>query len=172
MSGVVHAPDGTPAPAGVWRLQASEPPFSTEPWATEENGRFVIPLPRGRFWLCAVGAHEWAESETLEFDGSEGRSLDDIVLRLRRPARVTGQALDEVGTPVVGHLVLCVSGTMVANDTEPMANTDAEGRFTLDHCDPGPCSIAGRRFQLVEGETTEVLVRLSADESRIARQRR
>jgi hypothetical protein len=108
VAGVVIDPEGRPVEGVVnWPLSFEH---GDEGFQTDEQGRFEVFLPDRRSVLVAYGSGH-SESAPLVLDGASRRSVEDVVLRLRRPARVVGRLKDEAGLPMAGVIVYCRSGT-------------------------------------------------------------
>lgn len=171
VAGVVVDPDGRPVEAVLsWPLGRWD--YLRLP--TDDQGRFEVLLPDHREVLVAYGSG-YSESAPLSIDGDAGTSVEDVVLRLRRPARIAGRLVDEAGIPMAGVVVSCGTGTSVNGCSMGIwATTDSDGRFVFEALTPGPAGLytcrTSRHVELAESETNEVLVSLTAEEAHDARE--
>ncbi|HEX6883095.1 MAG TPA: carboxypeptidase-like regulatory domain-containing protein [Planctomycetota bacterium] len=157
--------EGRPIQAGVWRYPMDW--YALTITGTDPDGGFSVLIPAEECRLVATHA-DWSESEPVLVPAGTKR-LRDVTLRLRRPARVSGRALDPEGAPLVGAVVTVSSGFLIANDGEPRARSDEQGRFEIPVCDVGRASVWASdreralggmlRLDLEEGDVVEVELR-------------
>ena len=102
----------------------------------EQDGRFELDALSGTCFLRAT-APGFGPSETLTLSVGEEEVIDDVVLRLSKPCRLRGRVLDVDGKPIAGASVRTEDGFLGAS-----AESDADGRFTLEDLGPGPLRVA------------------------------
>ena len=155
ITGRVEAPEGEPA-AGVELLAFSRTDkvgrnhFEYGSFArakTDAQGRFRLPITtpgRGVYWVLpknyAPELHPWSP---------KGKRGDLGTITLKKGAAVTGRVLDVQGKPLAGVSIEvrrergngpefeALGQMAVADSIRRTAETDAEGRFTLDPLPPG-----------------------------------
>ena len=154
ITGRVETPEGTPA-SGVDLLAYSRTDkvvkghFEYGSFAkakTDAEGRFRLPITtpgQGVFWILP---DKFAPEMRVLADGKRG---DLGTITLTKGVAVTGVALDVDGKPLAGLLIEAdrergsgpefeaLGRLIVADAIDRTAETDAEGRFTLDPLPPG-----------------------------------
>jgi len=150
VSGVVLDPSGQPV--GGASVHVSEDSqeavfagFGGGDVESGADGRFTLEHVNSGSYLHATHA-DWAASESLALELVPGESRDDVELRLRLGARITGQVFDEHGKPQAGQHVNCAGGAMAAMafgfGAERSTTSDASGRFVFEHVTPGKVSVS------------------------------
>jgi len=142
VAGRVLRPDGTPAEgaevsgskSSLERMSQAFHAVEDEDTRSDARGAFRVGgLRAGRLSLVAR-ADGYAESEPLEVELEAGAPAEDLVLRLRAAAVVTGEVYGEDGRLAVGDAVIAqVPGSQDMVQT----STDSEGRFRFDDMVPG-----------------------------------
>jgi hypothetical protein len=149
--GAVLDPDGEPvagatvAPAlsGTGNSITGDTRFSVE---TGTDGRFTLLLPASNARAYNLIAHDgaysvwrrWANGVLAPIRTRPGQVLDDVTLRLRRPATVRGRLRDALGRPIARREVrACGTDQLDNRYYVPTVETDAEGRFELKFVRPG-----------------------------------
>jgi RNA polymerase sigma factor (sigma-70 family) len=66
----------------------------------------------------------------------EGETLSGLVLRLGPAGSLTGRVVDATGQPVAGAVIHLSAIQMLEMLRDPVATTDAEGKFIIDNCPP------------------------------------
>ncbi len=143
--GRVLDPDGRPvagatvAPAltGSGNSLTGDARFSVE---TDEAGAFTMPLPASGEIAYNLVAHDgkyqqwrtWANGILAPFTSAPGQAMDDVTLRLTRPATVRGRVVDAAGRPVAGREVRASAADKRENRYyDPTTKTGADGTFEL-----------------------------------------
>ena len=146
VSGRVLDPAGAPvAGAAVFPDDRDNPfgmRFGDDDVKTNDEGRFTLEdLPPGALSLVA-NHDDWARSEAVLVEPPPGASVDDVVLRLRVGGRITGEVFDDEGEPIENQNVVCGGMMFGMGGVENTTLTDAAGRFSFDHVDPGKVTVA------------------------------
>jgi RNA polymerase sigma-70 factor (ECF subfamily) len=138
LAGTVLDPAGR-AVAGakvVYALEGLGPTRELEV-TTDSGGRFArFAVPPGPIYLHA-SAGDWAPSEVLGLRVPPAEQRDDLVLTLRRAARLVCDVLDRNGRPDPGREVR-VSGPLFSHNL----TADEHGRFELEALAPGKYSLS------------------------------
>jgi protocatechuate 3,4-dioxygenase beta subunit len=150
LSGIVVDPAGAPIADATVTLEDGDAlpaafRFSMrDPSTTDAEGRFTLEgvAPTACSLLARHG--DWAVSESVVVEPVAGERIDDIVLRLRVGARITGEVFDEEGRPVAGKDVTCGAGMYNMGFGEGGTKTDEAGFFQFDHVDPGKVTVIAR----------------------------
>ncbi len=142
VSGRVLTPDGQPAVGAQVELASNSlqklskvyHSLGEERALTDANGAFDLGgLSAGNVALVAR-AQGWAESQAVEVELLDGLPSEDIVLRLRKGATLTGEAYNARGTPAVGDAIVAqIPGSIDMIQT----STDAHGKFRFEDVYPG-----------------------------------
>ena len=160
--GRVLDPDGTPvagatvAPAltGTGNSITGDTRYSVE---TGKDGRFELILPASNDRDYNLIAHDgkfmvwrrWANGVGDPIRTRPGQVLDDVTLRLNRPAVVRGRVVDALGAPVARREVRATGVDKRDNRYYvPTVETDAKGRFELKFVGPGEQFIQAAPFWL------------------------
>lgn len=155
----------------AWRQTANQPGersfYESNQYAeTGVDGRFEFTgLASGR-WNVSARAPDFAPSQAQSLDVTGQERLDDIVIRLRPGARITGLALDLSGRPKAGARVSCGNtikgGGGVSVNSLRRGDTDALGRFEFSMLPAGDytiqCGTGSTRVEVAEGESVDVLL--------------
>jgi hypothetical protein len=151
ITGRVVDPDGKPvagatvAPAktGSGNSLTGDTRFSYE---TKEDGTFEMKLPASGAVKYNLIAHDgkygewrqWANAIGEPFSTSPGQKIENVELRLKRPATIRGQVLIDGEPAGPGKEVGSADSVRHSNRYyTPTTKTDAEGRFELKFVDPG-----------------------------------
>jgi Carboxypeptidase regulatory-like domain len=147
---VVRQSDGTPIRRAVVRLADSQDPNQGTSIVTGDNGSFLVSnVPTGRYRMSASKqgfvSQEYGESE----DGgsfallavSGGKSVSNLVFKLRATATITGHVRDDNGEPLG---LVTVSAFGIAYDQgkktlipEKQTRTNDLGEYRLFNLKPG-----------------------------------
>ena len=142
VAGTVVDPGGAPVPGAEVRFDSG--PRSGRFWSSstsrtaDDRGHFEFGgLPAEGAALTAR-AEGWAPSEPTPVAGDPGATVQDVTLRLRVGATITGEVYDKEGNPDANAAV-SVSGSGFANPFlgENTTTTDAAGKFRVEHVLPG-----------------------------------
>lgn len=142
VSGRVLDPDGNPVEDAqvaqridIANLQELTLDNGSRPEArSREDGTFDLRgLPIGTLSLVANSPH-FAESEAFTAELASAEHLEDVVLTLRRGARITGEVFDVEGELSEGTTVM--TQTPVGGDQKRTV-TDENGTFEFEHVTPG-----------------------------------
>jgi protocatechuate 3,4-dioxygenase beta subunit len=162
ISGRVLDPDGKPvagatvAPAltGTGNSLPGDTRFSV---ATDAEGRYTVQLPASGDREYNLVAHDgkyqqwrtWANGVSGLLMTEPGMKMDDLDIRLTRPATVRGRVLDRQGKPVARREVRASAVDKLENRYyDPTTTTDADGRFELKFIRPGEQYIQAAPFWL------------------------
>ncbi|MDQ3330161.1 MAG: carboxypeptidase-like regulatory domain-containing protein [Planctomycetota bacterium] len=162
IAGRVLDPDGKPvagvtlAPAktGSGNSLTGDTRFSYE---TNADGRFEMKLPASGDAEYNLIAHDgkygqwrtWANGVGEPFRTSPGERIEDVELRLTRPATVRGRVTDSQGRPKRGIDVRAVSGDERDNRYYvPTTKTGDDGRYELRFVAPGEHHVQVEPFWL------------------------
>lgn len=116
---------------------------------TDEQGRFTLSnVPPGKRVLTAVYVQGFMNTSTKHLEAAAGQTIEDVELRIRRPATVAGRVFDDKGEPLQGAVVQVVVSEYHAGKSRPYLNSSArtneEGEYELKHLVP-----AGRKLRLM-----------------------
>ena len=144
---VVDASDGSPLQGAVVYLgvRSVGPGAPTPRVVTDAKGRFVfrnlVPSDAYGLWAGRIGYFDgWFGAQALDDFGKvislkEGQWFSSAVIKLLKPAAVTGRILDESGEPVVNAFVQALPTVMIAGTVRAaqgsVARTDDLGRYRL-----------------------------------------
>lgn len=141
---------------------APEPPKSN----SEAAGAFELAgLVPARVKLVAR-AKGFAASVPVEVDLASAPIARDVVLTLRAGATLTGEVFDDAGKPAVRWMVQV---TDTASFSQEMAFTESDGRFRVEHLEPGPRQIvampsgAPQAAQANDGASGDAAADLASD---------
>jgi protocatechuate 3,4-dioxygenase beta subunit len=151
VSGRVLDPDGKPvagatvAPAltGTGNSLTGDTRFSV---ATDAEGRYTVQLPASGEREYNLIAHDgkfqqwrtWANGVSVLLTTEPGDKMDNLDIRLTRPATVRGRVVDRQGQPIAHHVVRASPVDKLENRYyDPETTTDADGRFELKFIRPG-----------------------------------
>lgn len=145
--------EGTLAQVGMARRISARPQLSST--NADEGGRFRLELksPDGAI-LCAR-AEGFASSDQFFVEPARSSAGNEITIRLREGATVTGVVYGKDKQPIVGRKVTLSSSGLGAYRT---AVTGEEGRYTVGEMVPGPwrASTFPSNQELIDaGESTE-----------------
>ncbi|HPF14449.1 MAG TPA: carboxypeptidase-like regulatory domain-containing protein, partial [Planctomycetota bacterium] len=161
VDGVVLDPEGQPFEGARVRLEHSGLAVSVQlevgpldPEAVSQaDGSFSLgPLPLAPH---AIRAHatNLCPSETWTLDLTDGRPIDGIVLNLRQGGALSGEVLDDTGSPSPGRMI-----TVVASDSpgdNHTTQTDAKGSFLVEHLEPGDYQVVAMQGMRAIAEALE-----------------
>jgi len=133
---------------------------------TNAFGEFVIPLQEGNVTVQLHGhAEGWLDSRMKSIDVETADVFVDLSLRVG--GRITGEVLDDEGKPLPDEDV-SVGGLELG---EPDVTSDEDGRFVIEHVEPGDYfflvvpkgndeleHMLLANATVVEGETTHVVI--------------
>jgi protocatechuate 3,4-dioxygenase beta subunit len=151
VTGRVLDPDGQPvagatvAPAltGTGNSLTGDTRFSVQ---TDHDGRFTVLLPASGPREYNLVAHDgpygqwrdWANGALPPFRTKPGEAINDVELRLTRPATVKGRVTDASGKPVAGREVRASAADRLENRYyDPTVTTAADGSYELKFIRPG-----------------------------------
>jgi hypothetical protein len=100
---------------------------------SEKDGTFVLTGLRSGKNTLVADSKQSARSEPAVLDLAAGETREGVVLVLRDGGKLTGEVYEN-GKPASGYLVQ--STNMKSFDNEA-ARTDSQGRFALEHVEPG-----------------------------------
>ncbi len=163
--GRVVDPDGNPRGGATVLLGATrsgDQVLSPDRYQARADaaGMFAIRLPASGDDAYRLAAHDgppkvngtWTDGAGPFLQTRPGSVVDDVVLRLTRPATLQGRVLDVQGRPVADEEV------QVMNQTGPFAyevagrtRTGADGTFTITGLTPGPHPVSIEPFGLEPG---------------------
>jgi len=129
--GGAHVTVDSGGPAWQKALSGAPPDPDTE---SEADGSFRLTgLKPGQVALVA-SAQDYARSLPQTLEIAAGTESKDIVLTLRDGGSISGEVYDEQGKPISGMFVQVTE--MAVYDIH-FANTEGEGRFKIEHLQPG-----------------------------------
>ena len=180
IAGVVVDPSGAPVPGASVLLSPEDDPFGRridEMVEAGSDGTFEVRADGAQTMIHAEHV-DWASSEKLALDLSEGASSEPITLQLRVGATITGVVRDEDGAPWAGRMVVAMPGPggalmamrMMGPEPEPVL-TGADGRFVLEHVDPGKVTVTAapsqeeieRRMESAGGESEALMFEIMGE---------
>jgi len=103
------------------------PDRNRPPVATDAEGRFRYPVPRGQALILRARHQGLLDGESGPLVADSGR---DVTITLRAGRSVHGRVLDGQGAPVAGATV------GEGGPDRPTERTDGDGRFTMRGIDP------------------------------------
>ncbi len=170
ISGIVLSPRGAPiAGAKVsldesgpsWRSLASGAPAASQTVSADDGGFELSGLPPGLVFLSAA-AEGYASGKTPALEVEPGARLDDVQLKLREGAVLTGEVFNRENMPVPGALIQLVS---TPDFDVLLSRTDDHGRFRFEHLEAGTWQVvampSGERLQSIasgDGDTASALL--------------
>jgi hypothetical protein len=151
VTGKVLDPNGKPvagatvAPAltGTGNSLTGDTRFSVE---TKADGSFVVALPASGAAEYNLIAHDgkygewrtWANGVLPPIKTTPGQTIDNVTLKLTRPAVVRGKVVDENGRPVADREVKAQAADGLENRYyDPTTTTREDGTFELKYVRPG-----------------------------------
>jgi hypothetical protein len=159
LSGKVLDPEGNPVPrASVHAQGEGDAAGSSGGAETDANGRFQLRALRKGLYRVGAQATYWSfppdrDGTTVPAEvASIQAGKEDLELRLRRPAWIEGEVLDESGQPVTDAWVTATIRERVGVGS---AKTDAKGHFrvmvgeddVVELEAQGPRKVGGPSFQ-------------------------
>lgn len=180
ISGVVQDPDGNPvagatvAPAhtGTGNSLTGDTRYSV---VTNKDGSFLMALPASGDAQYNLEAHDgaygqwrkWANGILPPIQTKPGDELKNIVIRLTKPATVSGHVQDEAGHPLVGRNVRASAADKMENRYyDPTTKTDKDGNFVLKFVRPGKQLIQAEPYFWIDVPEGERAVKLRDGNSR------
>ncbi len=183
ITGKVTDPDGNPvaqatvAPArtGTGNSLTGDTRYSVE---TKDDGTYVMYLPPSGNAEYNLLAHDgkyaqwrkFASGVTEPFRTKPGERLDDVDIRLHRPATVRGRVIAEDGRSLEGLQVRAHAVDKRGNRYyDPTTKTNEDGTFEVSHIRPGEHFIQLEPFWLNAGESPanrSVVVELTEGETK------
>jgi hypothetical protein len=195
IKGRVVDPDGKPvggatvAPAltGTGNSLTGDTRFSVE---TKEDGTFEMLLPASNKAVYNLVAHDgkyqewrhWANGVLDPINTTPGQEINDVTLKLTRPATIRGKVVDAAGKPVAFREVRAHSADKRENRYyDPTTTTKEDGTFELRLIRPGEQFIQAapfwltaeeapkdstKKLKLAEGEIVEKMELVGAPENR------
>jgi hypothetical protein len=151
-----------PALTGSGNSLTGDTRFSVE---TDQKGAFTMRLPASGEIAYNLVAHDgkfqrwrtWANGILPPFRTKPGDLMEDVTIRLTRPAIVRGRVIDAAGQPVTGREVRASAADKQENRYyDPTTKTRADGTFELRFIRPGAQHIQVAPFWLyAESAPTE-----------------
>jgi protocatechuate 3,4-dioxygenase beta subunit len=165
-----------PAHTGTGNSLTGDTRFSVK---TKPDGTFEMLLPASGECDYNLVAHDggyeqwrhWANGVADPFRTKPGQVIDNVELRLNKPAIVRGRVVDEDGKPVPDREVRAQAADRLENRYyDPTVRTDKDGRFELKFIRPGKHLVqvapfwlrateapdrASREVELAEGQILE-----------------
>ena len=141
VTGIVEGPDGLPYAGAEVTLALAlqdlikkqtgqlEVPETT----TGDGGRFRLENLRGGAANLIANAADAAESAPISVDLIPGETTEDIILRLRRGAHLSGEVYGATGDPAGGVQVIAQTTTGMH---QRLAQTAGDGTFEIEHMTP------------------------------------
>lgn len=164
VAGTVLGPDGLPFPGADVTLaldlqdliQSRTGQLDVPETTTDGEGRFLLDgLRRGSANLVARSA-DTAESAPVGVELVAGETTADVVLALRRGARLTGEVYADGGEPAGGVQVIVQT---TAGQHQRIVQTAGDGTFEIDHMTPESYQVIAMMSDLSElgtgGETPD-----------------
>ena len=105
---------------------------------SDADGSFRLDGLRPGHVSLAASATDYARSLPLSLELAAGVETKDVVLALREGGSISGEVYDDQGKPVVG---MFVQATEMALFDVHFENSDGEGRFKIQHLQPGQYQI-------------------------------
>jgi protocatechuate 3,4-dioxygenase beta subunit len=140
VSGVVADPRGVAVPGAEVEVATGEPAWMRQVSSTkspsaiaDDQGRFTITGLKGGQVKLVATAKNHARSLDTPVDVPPGEERSGVVITLRVGGRLTGEVFD-AGRPAPAMLV---QATLLSTANQATGFTDASGRFTIDHLEPG-----------------------------------
>ena len=125
---------------------ATNPPTAT----TDAVGAFLLDgINPGPVALVA-SAQGYARSEPFTFDLEPGAMEEDVVLVLPSGGTILGQVVDEEGNPRPDRMIVAQKPPDYTG--QRMDRTDQDGRFVLEHLEPGRWQITAMKNMLGSDE--------------------
>jgi hypothetical protein len=174
-----------PARTGSGNSLTGDTRFSV---VTKADGTFAMTLPASGAAEYNLVAHDgkygewrtWANGVLPPVKTTPGRVLENVTLRLTRPAVVRGKVVDAKGRPVAGREVRAHAADGLGNRYyDPTTTTKADGTFELGFVRPAeqwvqvaPFWLRGadapvdtsRTLKLKEGQVVEEVTLVAAEE--------
>ena len=169
ITGKVLDPNGKPvagatvAPAltGTGNSLTGDTRFSVE---TKADGTFVMMVPSSAAVEYNLVAHDgkygewrsWANGVLPPMKTAPGQAIENVTLKLTRPAVVRGKVVDGNGRPVAGREVRAHAADLLENRYyDPTTMTNADGTFELKLVRPTEQFIKVYPFWLQAGKAPE-----------------
>ena len=175
-----------PALSGTGNSITGDTRFSVE---TKSDGTFDIALPASHQAKYNLVAHDgkfeqwrrWANGVLPPFSTTPGQVIQNVELKLNRPASIRGRVVDAQGRRLANVQVDAAAADLLDNRyyTPPFVKTDANGRFELRFLRPGDylvnavapetrASLAAKRISVVEGhDVSDVEIRVPQPASEV-----
>jgi hypothetical protein len=133
---------------------------------TNEQGAFELTGIAQGYYRVHVQAEGYVARDWGRFDNRSGHTRLDTDILLCRPASLTGQVVDQGGSPAPGLTVLTrdligVDGRGYACVDEPQAVTDPNGRFVIEGVPEGHAHLRCRAPSLHQENSIFELYRVS-----------
>ena len=137
IAGIVLSPDGEPVSGAEIRASTESVDSRGDSAQSDAEGRFLLEsVGPGPIALEAL-ANEWAPSVKQRVELQPGDDLTEHTLHLTEGGAVTGKVYDKNGAPDASRTIVVQSD--FGNSQE--AQSDADGRFTIEHLAPGPYQV-------------------------------
>lgn len=101
---------------------------------SSDDGAFVLEGLKPAAQKLVARARGYAQSEPTPVDLAATRELADVVVVLRVGATLTGEVFDDLGKPARGWMI---QATNTQTFDQRMDFTDGEGKFRVEHLEPG-----------------------------------
>jgi hypothetical protein len=136
LRGTVVDRKGEPAGgAAVWaaRYQGGAAPREVHETTANDEGRFLLTVGIGRFFVCARRGNEGGKiASRAVIEVRDGRDPSPVVIRLREPSKLQGRLLDaENGRPIAGARFIVDDARIIAADEQ--GRFDVPGLVTGHH---------------------------------------
>lgn len=155
-----------PAKTGSGNSITGDTRFSYE---TDAKGRFTMKLPASKNTRYNLVAHDgkyqewrnWSNGVGEPMQTVPGQNIQDVELRLTRPATVRGRVTNILGTPRA-HVQVIASAFDKRDNRyyNPETTTDSDGRYELKFIRPGKHYVSYRQTGIVWSDTERHLLNL------------
>ncbi|MBI1849153.1 MAG: carboxypeptidase regulatory-like domain-containing protein [Planctomycetes bacterium] len=163
--GRVIGPDGAPvANARVWAHAKDQAPSDAGPARSSDDGTFELSVRPAAYVLFADHA-DFAESESVAVDITDGKPIADVTVTLRAGATIRGIVLASADRTPIPH-ALVIAAPSAATPEPPStgatehwnkrAVSQLDGSFTLRGVSPGTCEIRAQLEPWIDGASAPI----------------